>query len=90
MADAAHLAKAHREDKSLKVARRQVPSVDFVARTFAVAMAALIEAVNVADRGQRLGDRLVDPSEETGRMQQHDRGSGATPVKIMEPDTVDD
>src|SRR5712672_1644397 len=90
MTDAAHLLELHSFDESFEVARCDVPPVNVLARTFAVAVPSLVVAVHMPNRGQRLRNRPVDRAEESGRMQQQDRCSVAAPIEIMQPDAVDD
>src|SRR5208282_3743406 len=89
VAKAAHARKAHRRDKPREIVHRALPIVFVVGRASAVAVPALIVAVDAADRAERRGDGPVDSSQETGGVQDHDRRAEAAPVDIVQPDAVD-
>ncbi len=55
----------------------------------AVAMPALVVAVDVTDRGQRFGNRAIDTAKEAGRVKNHDRPPVTAPVEVMKLEAVD-
>ena len=77
--------KTHRAYKVLEVARRHRPVVLLRIRPAAVAVTALVVAEHMADCGQRSRDRTVDPPEQAGGVEQHNRRSLSAPVDIVKP-----
>src|SRR5208283_3821005 len=89
MADRPDARPAHRGGKPFEVAHRPLPAIMTVGRRRAVAVAALIVAVHVADRAQPLCERPVDAAEKSGRVQNHDWRAVAAPVQRVHLDAVD-
>lgn len=89
MAKGAHVTEAHREDDGLKIIGGAIPGVDAVGRAVAIAVAALVVAVNVAESGEGLGKGAIDAGEHTGGVEDDKRRTLATPIETMQTHAID-
>jgi len=89
MAETTHISQPHRDDEALEIRHRGFPFEDVALWMLAVAMPTLVVAVDVADRGQRFGNRAIDTAKEAGRVKNHDRLPVTAPVEVMKLAAVD-
>jgi hypothetical protein len=89
MTDGSHARKLHRGDEPFEFGGCAIPSDLVEARTFAVAVAALVVTVDVTDRRQRDGNRTINPAKKSGGVQKHYGPPLTAPIEVMQPDSVD-
>ena len=88
MTQSARALELHRNDECLQIVDGARPTVIAVAGKRAVAVAALVVAINMARRSQRKRDWPIHLSQESGRVQNYDWRTFAAPILASQPNPV--